>query len=256
MSTVQENQLEQLLRLAANEPGHRAEFCEKLLQSMVYVLGERRDAEQTENQELTFQHWQNSNQQVMIPFFTSLNKMQQVVSEGESYLSMPCRQLFQLTLGEQLYLNPELDVGKAFTHDEINHLLDGEEIESQTLQPGQQLLIGQPARYPKKMVDSLKILLSKHYKVKNAYLALIHDKKKEDRPHLVVGLETEGEMDTLIEQAGQVATETTDKGEVVDWFKVNHQHDQLSDYMLKETHPFYHRSLSTTVKSWFGSGMH
>ena len=39
MEVPQENPLEQILRLAADEPAHRPEFCRVLLNATVYVLG-------------------------------------------------------------------------------------------------------------------------------------------------------------------------------------------------------------------------
>jgi hypothetical protein len=49
----------------------------------------------------------------VIPFFTSLEALQQAVEDEQSFVVMPVR-LFAMTLGETLFLNAKLPTGKEF----------------------------------------------------------------------------------------------------------------------------------------------
>ncbi len=55
--------------------------------------------------------------------FTSLEALQQAVEDEQSFVVMPARTLFAMTLGETLFLNAKLATGKEFMPNEIRHLL-------------------------------------------------------------------------------------------------------------------------------------
>lgn len=81
MST--DNALEQALKLAANEPAHRPAFFNVLLDSTVYVLGDAGSnwiagAARPEGDEpVTLEHWEKPDGSSAIPFFTSMEALQQ-----------------------------------------------------------------------------------------------------------------------------------------------------------------------------------
>ncbi|STF83765.1 enhanced serine sensitivity protein SseB [Escherichia coli] len=50
----------------------------------------------------------------VIPFFTSLEALQQAVEDEQAFVVMPVRTLFEMTLGETLFLNAKLPTGKEF----------------------------------------------------------------------------------------------------------------------------------------------
>ena len=63
-----------------------------------------------------------------------------------------------------------------------------------------------------KLVDSLTQLLAKHGNVKRFFLALIYDPSVNDeRPHLVVGIEADGDITNVIGEAGTVAADIMDQ---------------------------------------------
>ncbi len=49
----------------------------------------------------------------VIPFFTSLEALQQAVEDEQAFVVMPARTLFEMTLGETLFLNAKLPTGKS-----------------------------------------------------------------------------------------------------------------------------------------------
>lgn len=114
-----------------------------------------------------------------------------------------------------LILNPRSSRAKEFMPQEVRHLLDhGIERDAvrRTVQEETRMLIGQPASNPSKMVESLSLLLAKHDNVERAFLALMHDPSTDDKAHLIVGIDAEGDVEQLMREAGSVAADTSPDG--------------------------------------------
>ncbi|PLM98191.1 enhanced serine sensitivity protein SseB, partial [Klebsiella quasipneumoniae] len=171
------NELETLLEKAATEPAHRPAFFSALLEATVWVPGRAADGEQiVEDSALDLQHWEKDDGTSVIPFFTSLEALQQAVEDEQAFVMMPARTLMAMTLGESLFLNPKLPNGKAFTPREISHLLgeEGSPLSTQTvLEGGEALLLSEVAEPPAQMVDSLITLFKTLKTVKRAFLCSI-----------------------------------------------------------------------------------
>ncbi|VFS78368.1 enhanced serine sensitivity protein SseB [Raoultella planticola] len=76
------NELETLLEKAATEPGHRPAFFRTLLESTVWVPGAAAEGEQiVEESAVDLQHWEKDDGASVIPFFTSLEALQQAVED-------------------------------------------------------------------------------------------------------------------------------------------------------------------------------
>jgi hypothetical protein len=91
------------------------------------VPGTAAEGEQVvEDSALDLLHWEKDDGTSVIPFFTSLEALQQAVEDEQAFVVMPVRTLFEMTLGETLFLNAKLPTGKEFTPREISHLI-GEE---------------------------------------------------------------------------------------------------------------------------------
>jgi hypothetical protein len=104
------------------------------------------------------------------------------------------------------------------------------------------------------MVDSLTTLFAKRGKVKAAYLALMHDPSVDEKPHLVIGIDAEGDIEPIIRDAGVVVGDTAPGGEAVDLMRVVPGDSGLSQYFLEEVKPFYERTWGSRLKSFFGAG--
>ncbi|WP_175650781.1 enhanced serine sensitivity protein SseB [Pseudomonas sp. Marseille-P9899] len=261
MDTKQENALEKSLRLAADEPANRPDFFKTLLNSTVYVLGTTGTDEGQANLEagssITIAHWQKPDGSAVIPFFSSLQTLQRSIDSEESYIEIPARSLFEITQGAPLFLNPKSPYGKEFFPDEVRHILSdgiGHESTQRTVEKDTRVLLGQPSQYPSKMVSSLTHLLARHRNVKRAFLALMHNASSDEKPHLVIGIEADGDVELAMREAGNVAGDTVPDGEVVDLYRVHHGESGLSDYFLHETAPFYERKPTGWLRSLFGFG--
>jgi len=260
---LEQNKLEEILRLAANEPAHRPQFCEVLMDSQVFVLGTAGHP-QTEGEiilaagsNIQIQHWKKQDGSLIIPFFSSIKVLKKSIQTEESYLALPARSLFEMTLGATLFLNPKSDYSKEFVPHEVEHLLSvglSQAPSQRVVEKDTEVLLGQPANYPYKMVDSLTQLLAKHSNVKKAYLALMHDASVDEKPHLIVGIEADGNYEKVMREAGNVAGDTAPDGESVDLCRVSKDEGGLSQYFINETKPFYERTWGRRLRSWVGIG--
>lgn len=261
MNNQQENALEQSLRLAADEPAHRPEFFRILLDSTVYVLGTAGTGKGHVTLEagsnISIANWQKADGSPVIPFFSSLNVLQGSIDSEESYVEIPARSLFEITLGAPLFLNPKSPYGKEFLPEEVRHLLSdgvGQKPAQRTVEKDTNVLLGQPSHYPSRMIHSLTQLLAKHRNVKRAFLALMHDPSVDQKPHLIIGIEVDGDFERVMREAGNVAGDTAPDGEPVDLYRVTEGGEGLSDYFLKETTPFYERKSAGWLRSVLGFG--
>ncbi|NMP16773.1 enhanced serine sensitivity protein SseB C-terminal domain-containing protein [Thalassotalea sp. Y01] len=263
MKSVEENKLEECLRLAANEPVNRLQFCDVLLESEIFLLGtagepdEQGTVEAAADSKIQIQQWQMPDGSPVIPFFSSLEVLQKSIDQDESYLALPARSLFELTQGATLFLNPKSDYGKEFLPDEVNNLLtDGvsQSPQQRVVEEETKVLLGQPSIYPAEMVDALTQLFCQHRNVKKAYLALMHDTSIDEHPHLLIGIEVTGLAHKVMTEAGSVASDTVPEGEFVDVVRVEENDQGVSQYLKEHTQPFYERKWGRRLFSWLGSG--
>ncbi len=258
----QENSLEKALRLAADEPAYRPEFFTLLLESSVYVLGHpdesptgKRISEPGEK--VSIQKWVRSDGSPVIPFFTSFSVLQKSIEAETTCVELPARALFEMTKGAFLVLNPKSQYGKEFHPNEIEALLTNgvnRLPEERVTTKETTVFLGPPTDYPTKMVDSLTTFFAKRGNVKAAYVALMHDPSQDENPHLLVGIEAEGDIEQTIRDAGIVVGDTAPNGEPVDLMRVERGDAGLSQYFLREVKPFYERSWGSKLRSFFGVG--
>lgn len=245
--------LEEVLTLAATEPAHRPEFFALLLEASAIVPGES-ISEQHGNQpaQVDLLHWEKEDGSRIIPFFTSPQAMEQAIEGEQAYLVMPVRQLFEMTLGQALFLNPKLPSGKEFSAREIAHLL-GEEgnalSEKTVLEGGSALLLSEIAEPPAQMVDSLTQLFAKHKSVRRAWMA--HIKEAAGQPaNLLIGIEADGDVEAIIQATGSVATDTLLEGEPVDICHVVEGEKGISHFFIAHITPFYERRWGSFMRDF------
>ena len=256
-----QNDLERSLQLAANEPAHRPEFYQILLRSSIYVLGSAGKSGNSRTlaagSKIGITHWQKNDGTQVIPFFSSLATLKKSIDTEQPFLELTAKALFEMTPGKTLCLNPKSPQGKEFTPEEIRHLLAdglGQKPVQRTVGKETKVLLGQPTQYPTQMVDSLSKLLSKHSNVTRAYVALMHDTSIDKVPHLVVGIEGDGDIDLVLRQAVSVAGDTAPDAGEVDLCRVSASDPGLSQYFLTQAKPFYERKKATTLSSYLDLG--
>ncbi|WP_162526885.1 enhanced serine sensitivity protein SseB [Yersinia canariae] len=274
----EDQNLESLLKLAATESIHRTAFFRALLDATVLVLVE--DSDQSgEDGEMTFTagngvnilHWEKQDGESVIPFFTSVEVLQQALdiaedqqvdSEKQPFIAMPVRVLFEMTQGAHLFLNPKSEHGKEFWPQEVAMLLENGGLAQpaeMVVDKESQILLGQPEEYPSAMVDALIQLFSQRKAVRRAFLALMHDKAADEKPNLLVGLEVDGsidEIDQLIQEAGNVASDHAPDDGPVDFCVVNEKERGVSHYLMTHTQAFYQRRWGSWLRNIIPSTNH
>ncbi|CNI02680.1 enhanced serine sensitivity protein SseB [Yersinia frederiksenii] len=270
--------LESLLKLAATESIHRTAFFRALLDATVLVLVD--DAElRGEEGEMTFTagdgvnilHWEKQDGESVIPFFTSVEVLQQALdiaedqsidTEKQPFIAMPVRVLFEMTQGAHLFLNPKSEHGKEFWPQEVAMLLENGGLAQpaeMVVDKESQILLGQPEEYPAAMVDALIQLFSQRKPVRRAFLALMHDKSVDEKPNLLIGLEVDGsddEIDQLIQEAGNVASDHAPDDGPVDFCVVNEKERGVSHYLMTHTQAFYQRKWGSWLRNVIPSTNH
>ncbi|MGY5955885.1 enhanced serine sensitivity protein SseB [Kosakonia sp. BK9b] len=247
------NELETLLAQAATEPAYRPAFFRTLLVSTVWVPGNAAEGEAiVDDSALDLQHWEKDDGTSVIPFFTSLEALQQAVEDEQAFVVMPARTLFEMTLGETLFLNAKLPTGKEFTPREISHLV-GEEgsplSQQEVLEGGSALLLSEVAEPPAQMVDSLTTLFKSIKTVKRAFLCSIKE-KADEQANLLIGIEAEGDIEEIIHAAGSVATDTLPGDEPIDICQVAEGEKGISHFMLAHITPFYERRWGSFLRDF------
>lgn len=245
-----ENELERALRRAAAEPAERPAFYRVLLASQVFVLGStqpagERGAVLAAGSRLAIDHWQKADGSPVLPFFSSLEALRRAIDVEASYVALPARALFEMTLGETLVLDPRSSHGKEFLAHEIEALLatgTNAVASSRVVEKETSVLLGQPANHPTAMVSALATLLAQHPSVKAAYLCLMSTGGSVEPPTLVVGLEGEGDLAVALHEAGCVAADTAPDRAPVDLTVVRRDEGGLSEYFLQSVTPFYRRA--------------
>jgi hypothetical protein len=238
--------LESALRLAATDPSTRPDFYRKLLEAEVFVIGDaspRPPGSWTaqEGESISLQHWQKSDGTVVLPFFSSLAALQRALDHEVTYYQLPARALLEMTQGATLVLDPKSDYGKEFMPGEIVALLSGgltHAAERRVIEEQTQVLLAQPAERPEALIAGVRKFLETRPAAKRAWLALMHIPTQDPQPHLVIGVEADGDAETLLAEVGNVAYETSPSGPV-DVMRVTAGEEGLSRYFLDNVESFF-----------------
>ena len=164
---------------------------------------------------------------------------------------MSGRALFEIVAqGElPLVLNPNSDHGKEFWLAEIQALL-AQSIttspEARVVETESKVMLGLPARRPEKIIAALNAFFTTRPMIEAAYIASIHDPSLDEKPHLLLGVQVQGDDVTLqqiIRTAGQIASDLLPDGDYLDMVRVKPGEKGLSEYFLGRIPPFYQRDV-------------
>jgi hypothetical protein len=82
----------------------------------------------------------------------------------------------------------------------------------------------------------------------------MHDPSRDAVPHIVVGIEADGNFDEVAREAGTVAGDCTLGGAPVDLVRIVPGDKGLSEHMLNKAKPFYGRRWGGKLKALLGIG--
>jgi len=234
-------ELERLLEVAANDPAMRPEFIRCLLQSTIYALGEiegaphlsdHRTATVPVGASVRLENWKRRDGSVAIPFFSSLVMLQRSIAKPSKYVAFNTRDLFELTAGAILVLNPHSPYSKEFLPDEIQHLLNPE-LSSHVLDRPMPVKLGEPASYPHDLVNALVRCLKKYDTVKAAYIAWI-DWNDGTKPHLIVAIDAGAEIELVRQDVGVLISSFASPSNLIDVVWLSTASDNLKAYFSRQ----------------------
>lgn len=239
--------LETLLQKAATEPAYRAEFYKRILSAELIILTQNSEIQKgsqilQEDTKVDIVSYPDGK----IPVFTSTDRIfdKGIVKEEVEYMEMTGENLFDLAKGATFLLNPYSEYGKELLPDEVERMLSGKILtdtsKTLTIEKKTKVQIGQPTKYPTEIINSLKILFANKPNLKAAYLGWIFDSESGEPPHYIFGLEADGNIENLTQEAGFTAKQFLDADDFVDFIKVDKKNG-LSDYFLNSVEPFYKR---------------
>lgn len=253
MNTVK---LEKLLENAAKNPAFRPDFYDALRQSDLVVpyLPDKNQALQNgevflkQDTAVKVKELVREDGQRFIPIFTSVEALQKGVKTTEAYLQLNAKTLFEITKGASYVLNPYSNYAKEFSPEEIeslmNHTISEKNIH--LLEKDAQILVGQPKDYPHLLIDTLKNYFSKTNNVNAAYLAQIFVPNKDEKPHLMVGVDMYGDNEKILKNSMMIAQSFLNKEEFIDFLVVEKHHD-----FVKDIKPFFQNTLFNRIKNTF-----
>jgi len=243
------NELEKALHKAAADHSQAPAFYEELMESKIFILGKPEEEDTgkftlEEEQALIIQHWErDEDKSPVVPFFTSLQMLQQAIDTDEPYLELPTTTLFELTMGAPLVLNPNSEFGMEFEPDDVAVLLDTDlMVNSQhILDEETEVLLGVPHDVPAEFTDTLSHFFAKHKEIEASYLGTIQIPNQDDEEHLMVGLRGKGDFQKIIDVAVQKISllEAEMAYQVVDFYVIDQDDQDISDFMVENITPFY-----------------
>jgi hypothetical protein len=246
MSTAQQfdpaNLLEAALKKATEDPAAGPVFYRELLDSKVLIIpaGERPrivDGAVPADTRISIANV-SFDGKPHVPFFSS----EQRLPPRTEYLLLAARDLFQITRGAHLVLNPGSSHGKQFLPEEVARLLDGtifEPRERYVAPKNIQVLIGQPKDYPTELVDALRRLYLQLPAVKRAWVAFYHNPERDAEGGLLVAIDADANaMDRISGESGVVIERVPKKQKYVDLVRFNGA--GVSGYFTNQK-PFYEK---------------
>ncbi|ACR70325.1 enhanced serine sensitivity protein SseB C-terminal domain-containing protein [Edwardsiella ictaluri] len=259
-----EQRLESSLVQAAAEPAYLALFYRALLSSTVYLPARREEIAEADGDTLAIEHWEMEDGTRVIPFFSTPARLQQALTDDgpTSWHALPVRELFALTRGETLFLNPRTEAGKAFYPPEVAMLLEsGGMAHPQTLSidGGAAIRIGPAEQTPEALQSGLVTLCGQRNLVRSAWLARFQDLACDAQPVLLLALELEGSDEAahqaLIREAGTLASALLDLEETIDVCCLRRDaQDPLADYLRTHVTPLYQRRWGGWLRNAIATG--
>jgi hypothetical protein len=237
-----QNELESALMSAATDAAARPMFYKVLASAKVLIVpagemptivdGVVSEAAKMQLAKIAIQG------QLHIPLFSSQARLPQ----GTRYLGLAATDLFKMTLGDHLVLNPGAQYGKVLVPAEIVQILDGSILnptKSFTVKAPTTAMIGQPKDYPTEFVSALKRYFATEPLVEKAFLAQHFIPGVHDEPTLVVSiLAPEQELARIAGAVGIIAKGTKKAQNAVDVIKFD---DRTTSYFATQEPIYSHK---------------
>jgi len=246
-----QNPLEAALLEAIGDPSGRGGFYQSLMDSDLYLVG-RLETVEGKSKEGTVTAepgdrlvlWPRG-EDSRIHAYTSLARLRSSIGQSKvPYVGLPSDVLFAAVDPDvDVVLNEGVWFGKQIVPEERRLLVEGtipgrpEEIQ---IAEGAEVLLGQPADYPRELVDALRREFARHGGVAEARLAQLHVPSTGQPPHPVVGLRAQGgpgALNAILDSIGPAVQGAVPPGMPVDFVDLDGA--GAGEYLRAESVPFF-----------------
>jgi hypothetical protein len=234
MAFEPENRLEQIMVLAASRPAARLDFFRALMEAELIVPG-------SVGETLVIETVMTGGKPYH-PLFTSMTRLRAFSEEPVAHFKIVGRTLFEAARGASFVLNPRSDLGKLMVPEEIEYWLDQLYVKER----GGGLIVGQPAAYPKKLIQALCVLFMSRQLVRAAHLAYVAREGSRLPAHPLIGVVADGDNAKLAHEIFEAAS-TALPNTPLDVMVLDDKNPRLPlEKHLLSVAPFYQRTYSLT----------
>lgn len=247
------NELEEALVAAAQDPAARGPFLRLLLDSTVFVVGRVKD-ENGHNRESAGEMMIQPGEGLAlfqaalpdgrpcIPFYSSVRWLSGCLHEDASYVALPARTLFETAVGATFVLNLGAPWGKELLPEEVTRLLESGGVgEEAAIDAPREVRLGLPSVEPTALLAALTTVFSRHPEVSEAFLGMIQFPDESTGPHLLVGVEGDGDLGGAIRDAGATVNGVLGPEQLVDFVGITQGDQGISDFLVANGKRFYGR---------------
>ena len=235
---------------AAKNPAERGAFLRELLKASVLVVGTVEGGSGIHKQggvvpagaSLNLRHATLPDGRTVLPFFSSVEWLSGTLSEPAETLTIPATSLFENTRGATLVLNYGAPWGKEFTPNEISDLLEnGGANHEIVVKKATTVQIGLPAKEPTAYIKAITPIFRRYPGVKAAYLGWIYTPGEGTPPHLVIGIEGDGDIRDAAADAGAAWESPPGSEDLVDFMEAIPGATGVPGWFVSEGRRFYSR---------------
>ena len=244
---IPENDLERDLVRAAEEPSARAPFLKTLLDaelSFALIDGGKDGYQVPELEE---------GGEVFVPIFTSDKRVQPAFGDEKMFVvRQTLRQILEQVNGVNFVLNPGSDNGRELSVADIEAMLAGD-FETAALSDdgpededgdhfGLPSAVGKPTPTPTHLITPLVRMFGAMREVKSAHIAQAIFPDPDGSKRLVIGIETDGDLDFVLDRVTQLLDRVAKPSDVIDFVPI--PGSPLDGYFQRDVNPFYRKAES------------
>lgn len=238
---IAENELEEALVKAVNDPSNAPAFYRQLSDGVVYFIEQAVASDDGNAVGIAPMEVDGTR---YLPIFSSVVRIQQAIDDEVTYAGVNGMEFFRMTAGSPILLNPGSEYGKEILADEAAAIVDGSifhRADQLTLPKDSTYIIGDPKVYPAELVEALSALFRKSKQVKQAWLAQMMVIDSASGPSTLIGIESDARIREIANEAHLVLQHVEIPSPPVDFVAVA-PGSEFSDHFLTQK-PFYSRSL-------------
>jgi hypothetical protein len=138
-----------------------------------------------------------------LPVFDSFERLSKWIQKQATYVAMPAHALVCAIHGDLYFkLNTGTDFTKEFNPEEIQWLrntVEQAQPKIKTVPTGTKFFVGAPAQIPAGLEQALRNCLQHNFEICYAYLGQVYLEAPGEKPHLVVTLEADKPIESVVE---------------------------------------------------------